>query len=161
MASALFIIGTLLFVYLVTNPLLSGKKEKKKVMGCERGCHKRSADQVIMGYRWIDFGAREHEDRLVMALDSRQKGVLWWGGVVDECGGCRVGRWLRRGLPLRGCNPRPGRTRTAATATAHRPAGRPDRPWEAIDDASRTCSPSDATTRLTGSHGESVPVSLN
>ena len=65
-------------------------------MGSERGCHKRSADQVIMGYRWIDFGAREHDDRLVMALDSRQKGVLWWGDIVDECGGCRVGRWFRR-----------------------------------------------------------------
>ena len=150
MASALFIIGTLLFVYLVTNPLLSGKKEKKKVMGCERGCHKRSADQVIMGYRWIDFGAREHEDRLVMALDSRQKGVLWWGGVVDECGGCRVGRWLRRGLPLRSCNLRPGPGRDGREPPQRRrrigrQVGRTDHAWEAID-ASRTCSPpSDAT----------------
>jgi hypothetical protein len=39
-ASALFIIATLLFV---TSPLLSGKKErKKKVMGCKRGCYERS-----------------------------------------------------------------------------------------------------------------------
>jgi hypothetical protein len=48
-----------------------------------------------MRYRRVDLGAREHDDRLVMALDSRQKGCF--GEVVSLTNaGCRVGRWFRR-----------------------------------------------------------------